>query len=367
MDNTMDNPTNYFSCYTHSEGRTGGGQFVNFTCRPEEVERVKDFLKKIRTVDVPTTGRVSISHGAFEKYTRYDIKQHKYAGGGAGYVEVLEIKNPPDERWGIVINEHWNGELGSAFTEWETIENALDVFKKNWGINDKEMSTLAGFKRRVVCNALTPWFYAIGDEDLVGDYAFPEGLQDDPVYRFGKKFVFSNYGGTSEIKTCMGTRFFTEDVSDGYGKTVKHHNRFVYWSDGSVWTDAPIGTGYLPPRPLEEGEMWIAKAVKKFRELLSGINDGFTINFTDGNKFVGKIKPFKKTYAEGRYNLKITMEDGEVVEGYVDFKPAPNKPDIVQQAVEVYKKQGKVVKKVEIVDSKMKRGGKKWPGVYYSK
>lgn len=37
---------NNFSCHTYGEGRTGNGQFVNFTCRPDEVEQVKEFLKK---------------------------------------------------------------------------------------------------------------------------------------------------------------------------------------------------------------------------------------------------------------------------------------------------------------------------------
>ena len=82
----------------------------------------------------------------------------------------------------------------------------------------KEFSNLEGFKRRVVCNALTPWFYAIGDEELIGDYAFPEGFQDDPVYRLGKRFVVFDHDGVPEIKTCMGARFLTEDGSDGYGR-----------------------------------------------------------------------------------------------------------------------------------------------------
>lgn len=357
---------NYFSCYTHSEGRTGGGQFVEFTCRPEEVDQVKEFLKKIRTIDIPTTGRIVVSNDYFRKISRYEIIQHNYAGGGCGYTEVLEIKNPPDGRWGIVINEYWNGELGSVFTEWETLENACDVFRKNWGLSEERISTLAGFKRRVICNALTPWFYAIGDEELVGDYAFPYGLQDDPVYRFGRKFVFSPYGGIPEIKTCMGARFFTEDGSDGQGRPFKHRKRFVYWSDGSVWIDEPIGYG-CPPRPLEEGEKWTVEVVKKFRELLSGMKDKFSIKFITGDIFTGVIKSSCKTSPEGRYDLKVTLKGGEFLEGYVDFKPTPDIPDIISKVFKVYKKSNKEVESVEVVSINKKRAGKKWAGVYYSR
>lgn len=353
----------YFSCYTHSEGRTGGGQLVEFTCRPEEVGLVKSFLEKIRTIDTPSTSKVSVPHGSYGQYTRYDVIQHNYAGGGGGYVEVLEIKNPPDGRCGIVINEYQNGE--SVFTEWDTLENAKDAFRKSWRHND--YSDFAGFKRRVDCNALTPWFYAIGDEELVGDYAFPDGFQDDHVYRFGRKFVFSPYGRVSEIKTCIGSRFLERDGLDQYGRSKKYYARLVYWDDGKVWWEEPLASCSNPPRPLEDGEMWIVEAVKKFKELLSGMKDKFSLKFITGDILTCAVKPASKTSPEGRYDLKVTMKGGELVEEYVIFKPTPESPDIIGRAVEVYRKLGKEVEKVEVVSSSVKRAGKKWAGVYYSR
>lgn len=358
---------NNFSCYTHGEGRTGNGQFVNFTCRPEEVEQVKEFLKKICTVDIPNTGRVEIGHGGMGKYTRYDIKQHDYAGGGRGYIEVLEIKNPPDGRCGIIINEYNCGD--SVFTEWETLKNARDAFTQQWGSCDtaKEFPKLEGFKRSIVCNALTPWFYAIGDEELIGDYAFPDGLQDDPVYRFGKRFVVFGRDNVPEIKICMGARFLTEDGSDGYGRLKKYHKRLVYWDDGSFF-DAHNDTSNLP-RPLEENELWIVEAIQQFREVLSGKKTEFFINFIDGNKFVGKIKLANKSHcAEGRYELQVKIKgEKNILNGYVDFKPQQFK-NIVEAVVENYKKKGKEVEQV-VVDSfrKINPKGKKWAGVYYSR
>jgi len=186
---------NRFNSYRFGEGKTGIGQKVEFEY-PNDLgdtgaEQIRDFLaKNIRTIDTPTTGRVNVSHGGYGRYTRYNVKQHDYAGGGSGFIEVLEIKNPPDGRWGIVINEY-PGYGNSVFTEWETLDDARQAFKSYWGSchTAEEFPKCKGFKRRVVCGALSPWFYAIGDELLVGDYTFPDGLQDDAVYRFGQQFV----------------------------------------------------------------------------------------------------------------------------------------------------------------------------------
>ena len=358
---------NNFSCHTYGEGRTGNGQFVNFTCRHEEVVQVKEFLKKIRTIDIPTTGRVAISHGGCGKYTRYDIKQHDYAGGGRGYIEVLKINNPPEGHCGIVINKYNCGD--SVFTEWETLENARDAFTKYWGSCDaaKEFPKLEGFKRSVVCNALTPWFYAIGDEEIIGDYAFPDGFHDDPIYHFGNKFVVFGRDGVPEIKTCMGARFLTEDGSDGYGRPKKYYKRLVYWDDGSFF-DAYNYTSN-PPRPLEENELWVTEAVRQFKEILTGEKTEFSINFTDGNRFIGKIKIANKSHcAEGRYELQVKIKgEKELLKGYADFKPQQFK-NIVEAVVENYKKKGKEVEQVT-VDSfrKINPKGKKWAGVYYSR
>src|SRR3989344_5332267 len=131
---------------------------------------VREFLAtNVRTIRPPTTGLV-IAQGGFGSCTRYEVVQHDYAGGGSGYIEVLEIKNPPGGRWGIVINEHTRYKP-SAFTEWETLEDARSAWEANWGSGNTENAfpTLTGFKRRIACGELTPWIYAIGDEQLVGD------------------------------------------------------------------------------------------------------------------------------------------------------------------------------------------------------
>jgi hypothetical protein len=360
--------SNRFSSYTHGEGRTGKGQLVEFTCHPDDAEKVRKFLSdNVRTIDIPVTSRVSVSHGGYGQYTRYDIKQHDYAGGGPGegggwcYIEVLEIKNPPDSRWGIVVNE-CESYRGSVFTEWDTVENACAVFAKHWGSSRKtaeeDFPKLPGFKRRVVCGALTPWFYAIGDEQLIGDYAFPEGLQDDPVYRFGRQFVVFDSNDIPLAKTCMGTRFIKDQSP----------YRLVYWDDGSVWNESYNRVN--SPRPVEEGEIWITEAVQEFRQLLAGKSTEFAINFTDGNKFAGKLTQANRRghCAEGDYYVVANIKgQKKPIDGWVwNFKPTQEAPDIVLFVTQQLKKnKGQEAEKIEIKKCKTKKGGKKWLGAFF--
>jgi hypothetical protein len=211
-----------------------------------------------------------------------------------------------------------------------------------------------------------PWFYAIGDEELIGDYAFPDGLQDDPVYRFGRKFLVCGYREVPMVKTCMGARFVEGETE--YPPHDKVQYRLVYWDDGSVWDERKSYDGL--PRPLEEGEMWITEAVQQFKKLLAGETTNFTINFTDGNKFVGKLVKTKKnsSCAEGDYLLAIKFKgDKESVEGWVNnFKPTKDAPNIIQYVTDRYNEEGNEIELIEIKKCKTKKGGKKWSGAFFN-
>lgn len=350
-----------FRSYTFSEGRTGGGQLVEFTCRSEDVQRAKAILGMFRHIEEGSvTHRTNVSHGSYGRYSRYKIKQHKYAGGGHGgvcsYIEVLEIKDPPDGRCGIIIHLY-NSRDGATFYECQTVKLACQIFEKHWGEYDPDLANLPGCLRQVRCGALTPWFYAIGDEELVGDYALPYGLENDPVYRLGRQFVVEE-NGIPTIKTCMGSRLAQRLPRTGYHDT--HQVRLVYWDDGSTWEE-----GYPTPRPVEEQEMWITAAVQKFRELLGGKTTRFAIPFLDGTEFVGRInKPKRRTQcAAGDYYLKVTLVSGEVQEGWVnDFEPTVKAPDIIQYVTQRHPAE---LVRIEIVERKLKAGGKKWSGVFF--
>jgi len=237
-----------FDTYTFSEGSTGIGQMVEFSCCPEDVGKVKEFLKTIRTIDIPTTKRVNVVHGCYGRYTRFDIVQHKYAGGGngsgGGYIEVLEIKNPPDGRCGIVIYEYSTHD-NSVFYEFSNLPDAVLAFEKNRG--GSGFSKCEGFLRRVVCNRFyTPWFYAVGSQLLLDDFVFPNIIEEDPTFRYGRKFVVRDYYGLPTIKTCMGSRLIRKDEYGG--KTES--SLLVLWEDGTVWDEYKCSER---PRPLNEG------------------------------------------------------------------------------------------------------------------
>lgn len=361
-------PKNPFSSYQYGEGRTGTGQAVEFSCPSGRIDFVKAFLaENVRTIRPPVTHKVCTEHGWYGGYSRYDMKQHDYAGGRGGFIETLEIKEPPDNRWGFVFYEYSShGE--SSFTEWDTLEQARAAFKTYFsGGSDREkkIAKLPGFKRRVQCGVMTPWFYAIGDEELVGDYAFPHGLQDDATYRLGRKFLVYDWEGMPSIKTCMGTRFVREKIS--YYPYTEQQYRMVYWDDGSAWKEGDTKHGY--PRPIEDGELWIAEAVQQFRELLAGKRTDFYIKFTDGNQFVGKLAKVnrRKSSAEGRYLVVVNVKgESKPSEGWVEFKPTPEAPDVVQFITQRLAAHGREIERIEVKKTEKVEGGKKWAGVYYS-
>jgi len=357
---------NRFSSYTFGEGRTGIGQLVKFACRPEDVEKVKEFLEStVRDIDIPTTGRVQVPHGGYGRYTRFDVVQHKYAGGGGGFIEALKIKNPPDNRCGFVIHEY-SGYSGSVFWEFKDIKKAVAAWGKHWGGGrNKQMSGEKGFIRRVDCGGLEPWFYAVADQHLLGDFAFPEVITEDPEFRMLRKYVVRDSEGLPAIKTCLGM-MISEHKSSHYDKEPSQY-KVVYWDDGTVW-DEYRSFGERP-QPLMEKELWIQEAMDKFRKLLGGKITQFTIDFLNGDRFVGKWLPFKSRrkqhHAEGRYKVRITLESGKTMEGEFDFKPTQEVPTL---EASLYR-QAEIAKEgIASIDAVVRtfryQDGLRWRGVY---
>jgi hypothetical protein len=374
---SLSKPRQRFRSYTQGEGRTGAGQPLRFSCSPDDVAEVKGLLQKIRTIEFPETHKM-VSHGGLGSYSRYDIKQYLYGGGNdegcGGYGEVLVINNPPDGYHPIVWHEYMYPDYGHHFTEWDTLEHAKAAKKSRHSMryDCEEVAKLPGFIRMVMCGPLTPWFYAIADEELVGDYALPEGLSDDPVYRLGQKFVVKDMFGNLSIKTCMGTRYFEQEAQSATWQSFEVKggpHRIVYWNDGSCWRDENmILTRNEPPRPLAQEELWITDALTQFQELLAGQRTNFTINFADQSKFVGRvIQPKSRQFtAAGVYTVRCTLDGADAKEGKVDFKPTAKYPDLIScvTANAAVQWKHKLVK-VEVLKSSLDTKGKRWRGVFY--
>lgn len=356
-----------FSCYRDGEVITADGKMVRFTCASEDVEKVRDFFAThVRSIERTLTGRIWDLEGRGHGYSRYDIVQHKYAGGGSGYIRVLEIRNPPDGRWGFVI-EMFDGWAGTMFTEWDTIEQACVAYEAYWGTRDlqEKLPTLEGFRRQVNCGVLTPWFLAIGNEQLVGDYTFPHDLQDDSVFRFGKRFIVTSFEGVPAIKTCMGTRFIKR-MTGSYPQREEVY-RLVYWDDGSVWDDRSSSS--KRPRPLHGGELWITEALRKFMHILTGKGTELRIDFTNGDRFTGKLNRPKQCthHLEGRYFVVVRVKGKNTYnEGWVDFKPTVELPNVAQYVAHLAREKGTEIEYLEVKQYQAQQGGKKWPGVFFS-
>jgi hypothetical protein len=354
--------------YVLGEARTTQGQHIEFTCPGDKREEVKAFLAaNVRTIALPKTSQADIPHGGKGRYSRYKIVQHNYAGGGSGgvcgYIEVLEIENPPDGRRGIVIHT-WKSNRGSTFFEWGTLSYAFEAFKK---LTFSDFSKMPGFVRQVECGDLTPWFYAVGDQLLIGDYAFPEGVQDDPVYVIGRKFIFEDGDGIKSIKTCMGTRFLTRPASyrpERDDPEGNQHYRLVYFSDGSIWDERGREKR---PIPIQHEEEWICEAMSAFLELLNGRTTGFSIRFLDGGGLTCKLagKARRNACPEGLYQVTVHLKGKKPKSGSVDFKPSPEHPDVVSLVKSHFEAKGGTVLKITITGQKATPKGRKWLGPFF--
>lgn len=352
--------------YTYAEGKTALGQLVTFTTHSDDVQKVKEVLEIVRNVDLPITGRVNITHGGYGRYSRFEITQHQYGGGGPGYIEVLEINNPPDGRCGIVIH-HYTNHDGSDFFEFDSVENANQAWEVCWASNDrfKKIQKQKGFLRAVCCGGWTPWFYAVGNQLVEGDVVFMEIDREDSEFRFGQKYVVWSEDGLPAIKKCMGTHRANKDskcsVCSHIGGIV-----VVFWHDGTWWR-SDESWQHPKPRLIEEDQLWIWEAVNNFRELLSGKTREFTVNFLDGSRFVGKWLPKDKKarHAEGKYYGEITLKGGEVKKGHFEFKPTTEVPTIEAMIQKWSTEKGFEIEKADVVKvTKTSGDGKKWSGVY---
>lgn len=380
--------------YRFGEGETTEGQVVQFTASSDEFDLARDALQHFRDIRLPSSAVVNVEHGGYGRYSRYEIEQVDYAGGqneaGGGYYEILNIKNAPEGRHPVVSHGYMSsGEWFSQFfAEWESVEDA----KAHWDtashgrivtmrtFDEAEDKKVKGLIRVVNTGYLSPWFYATGDASLVGDYVFPEHLAKDPTFTFGREFLVpeqSEHSGAiiHRLKTCMGCVVRDEpEVRDYYGRykesdTVKKY-RAVQWHDGSISEVYPSTSTDMLPVPLAEDDAWVTEAQRKFNQMLGGGVLNFEVQFADGGKFTGRYVPAPekpKPSPEGDYYMSVTLDNGEVLEGWVkDFVPTDDNPNVVAYVERRYREQDKKIVKIEAIEKKTKKGGKKWTGVYHS-
>ena len=68
-----------FGIHTFGEAQVGNKQIAKFSCRPEDVEKVKAFLKEnLRSLEIAEVGTFKREDGREEHRTRFTITQHKF-------------------------------------------------------------------------------------------------------------------------------------------------------------------------------------------------------------------------------------------------------------------------------------------------
>lgn len=294
-------------------------------CDSDEVENVKAAFKCSSGINLKQTKKTKcVPHGGYARCSRFDIEQHAYAGGGhpgcGGYTELLEVKDALEGKCKIVIYWHYADYNSSVagFTEWYSLDNAKKAFENHFPLSGSrdEIEKKKGFLRIVDCNHLTPWFFAVGDQHIIGDYVFPEYLQDDPVYKIGEKFIVTEDDEKTFVKTCLGS--------------ILNHSseRIVIWDDGSTWSKSGKRSSF--PILLKDKDKYITIAPDLARQLSE---EKRTINLYLGNGtvFKGKIEKQKDKNLEGEYYLKVFFNDGfsRSEEVFLDFKPTKRYPTIL--------------------------------------
>jgi hypothetical protein len=356
------------------EVRTAKNELLKLWVLQGQEEAVRQAFAQIDRVQQPDTRRASVHHSAYGWYTRYTITQHDYVGGGhpgaGGFMEVLEIQDAPSDRHGVVIHEH-NSDGVSWFFEFTTVEKARAAYKQSWSLGRgvEVMPTRDGFMRSVKCGSLTPWFYAIDNEELYGDFVVPSGVADHPIYRLGRRFVLKeqsrvDFKDYDVIKTCLGCRVLPYKASprdwtrDGNAPKQRH---VIYWDDG---TEMGIEEGSTGPRPLDDQEMWIDQAMQEFQKFLQGRSTRFEINLMNGDRFTGKLAPGREYDQAGTYYAHVTFAEGKHIEGTFEFTPTQEAPSVRALVLEKFKKE---ISKLKLELRYKGKQNKKWSGVFYGK
>jgi hypothetical protein len=275
------------------------------------------------------------------------------------------------------------GGRDAYFVEWEDDASALAGLRRfasaaTFEQIPEEERHSKGFIRAVNLGELQPWFYATGEAQLWGDYAFPEHLAGHPVFTPGRRFIvptkqmWLDEVAHTTVKTSMGayTREVTPKSYGGWGRTEEgepHIQTTVQWSDGSLTKITPETPQQLLPLPIET-QPWVAEAYAGVQAALGGRALSFTVNFADGSKFVGRYVEAQghKSDPEGEYFVTVAMADETTRQGRVTFTPTAELPSVRSFMHDRYTKSGHLYTHMSVESLETKRNGKKAGGIFHT-
>lgn len=358
---TLDASKPVFKDVATQEVTTAEGILVKLKGPVEFVENVAKLLPLL-AVELPNTQWVDVPDSKMRRrYSRFDITVHQVEGINDIFCHagrIFEIHGAPDDKVPILIDAF------TSFSEWESLEAAKSALKimesRCLRHNDIEKTPLPGQLRVVHCYPFDPWYCSNDNQLIVGDIVFPDGFQDDPVFKAGIPCVVYDRDDNPSIKICLGCRF---ERRSNYRHESQVHVpvfRTVYFDDGTIWNESDrCGK---PPRPLGDNEVWAFEALQRIQQLLAGGVMNFEVPLTEGMKFIGRLRGRNGNTFEGTYHAKIVFKDGGKDQGYFDFKPSPNLPTAEAFLRARYERPQREIRSLKVVLHRKKRLGQNWSG-----
>jgi hypothetical protein len=130
----------------------------------KQTERL-NMAKTKKKVSSPEISHVTlVNQGSWTWLSKYEIIRHRRFAGDTGFIEVIEVKNPPPDKGRFFIHDYHGYAEVSSFSEWKTLDNALHAFDRTSGlvlyIARKMYIELGGFIQMTDCKPKEdPWFY----------------------------------------------------------------------------------------------------------------------------------------------------------------------------------------------------------------
>ena len=105
-----------------------------------------------------------ISHGSESQISKYKLIQHERMAGETGFVEVIQVKNPPKDHGKFFIHKYNASYQTSSFSRWENLGDALNAFNQTSGLTlnlaRRMYLILEGYVGITDCKPKEdPWFY----------------------------------------------------------------------------------------------------------------------------------------------------------------------------------------------------------------
>ena len=105
-----------------------------------------------------------ISHGSKSWLSKFKLIRREYLAGENGFVEVIEVINPPNDQGRFFIHKYNASYQTSSFSRWENFGDALNAFNQTSGLTlnlaRRIYMILEGFVEMTDCKqGEDPWFY----------------------------------------------------------------------------------------------------------------------------------------------------------------------------------------------------------------